>query len=251
MERLYDDLVSLYPLVSDRAAYAGEAAMVKKAVRLKLGPPGPGRRRRTLLELGVGAGHLLSHLTDTFDAVAVDLVPEMLKLSQSLNPDVEHHVGDMRTFRLKGTFDVAMIHDAIHYMTTQDDLLAAMATCHAHLKRGGVALFMPGYVKETFINGDVSHLVNFAAEGDLGYVAQTHDADPADDVYQLIFMLLRRDGARVVAEEDRHTCGVFPLATWMRLLDEAGFDARRPKLELGAKGKPAPPQTPLFVAMKR
>ena len=97
---------------------------------------GPGRHR--LLELGVGGGHNLSHLTSEFDAAAVDLSPQMLELSRRLNPTVEHHLGDMRTVRLPGqVFDAVLIHDAICYMQTEDDLRAAFATARVHLRPGG------------------------------------------------------------------------------------------------------------------
>lgn len=250
MERLYTDLVSLYPQVSVRSAYAAEAAQISRAIRRRL-PSIPKRRKPTLLELGVGAGHLLSHLTGDFDAVAVDLVPEMLEYSKSINPGVEHAVGDMRTARLGRTFDATMIHDAIHYMLTEDDLLAAMRTCHAHLKRGGVAVFVPGYVKETFLEGDVSHALRLHAHGELGYIAQAHDPDPTDNTYQLAFLLPRRESHRVIVEEDRHTCGLFPIATWMRLLDEAGFETRKPRELSGKTVNPSPETLCLFVAVRR
>jgi hypothetical protein len=250
MERLYADLVWLYPQVSDRDAYAAEAAQISRAIRRKL-PSISKRRKPTLLELGVGAGHLLSHLTDAFEAVAVDLVPEMLEYSRSINPGVEHVVGDMKTVRLGRMFDATMIHDAIHYMLTEEDLLAAMRTCHAHLQRSGVAVFVPGYVKETFLEGDVSHALRLHADGELGYIAQAHDPDPTDDTYQLNFLLPRREGMRIIVEEDRHTCGLFPTATWMRLLDEAGFDARKPRTLSGRSGSPSSETLCMFVAVRR
>ena len=48
----------------------------------------------------------------------------MLALSATLNPECEHLEGDMRTLRLGRTFDVVFIHDAISYLTTEDDLRA-------------------------------------------------------------------------------------------------------------------------------
>ena len=55
------------------------------------------------MEMGVGGGHNLSHLTADFECTAVDLSPDMLALSQGLNPGIEHHVGDMRNVRLGKT----------------------------------------------------------------------------------------------------------------------------------------------------
>ena len=115
---LYNELAYLWPAISPPEDYTEEAVHWRKAIRAKLGE---GRHR--LLELGVGGGHNLSHLTAEFDAAAVDISPKMLELSQHLNPTVEHHLGDMRTFRLPGqVFDAVLIHDAISYMLTEDDL---------------------------------------------------------------------------------------------------------------------------------
>jgi hypothetical protein len=42
------------------------------------------------------------------------------------------------------------VHDAIMYMTTEDDLRAALRTVAAHLAPGGVALVAPDATAETF-----------------------------------------------------------------------------------------------------
>ena len=77
----------------------------------------------------------------------------MLAISTTINPECEHLVGDMRTLRLGRTFDAVLVHDAICYMTTEDDLRAAMATAVQHLRPGGVAVFAPDHVRERFAVG--------------------------------------------------------------------------------------------------
>ena len=111
---MYGDLAELWPLISAPEDNAHEASYWRRALRSKLGPG-----RHSLLELGVGGGNNLSHLTDDFDATAVDLSPGMLVHSQRLNPSVEHHVGDMRTVRLGRKFDAVIAHGAIGYMLTE------------------------------------------------------------------------------------------------------------------------------------
>ena len=56
----------------------------------------------------------------------------------------------MRSVRLGRTFDAVFVHDAIAYMTTEDDLRAVFATAFEHTRPGGVALFVPDAVTETF-----------------------------------------------------------------------------------------------------
>ena len=111
--RLYSEFAHLRPVISPPEGYAEEAEHRRSALRGRLGPG-----RRSILELGCGGGHLLSHLTGDFEAAAVDLSPHMPALSRKLNPGVEHHLGDTRSVRLPGKFDAALAHDAISYMLT-------------------------------------------------------------------------------------------------------------------------------------
>ena len=220
---LYNELAYLWPAISPPEDYAVEAEDWRRALRKYLGP---GRHR--LLELGVGGGHNLSHLTGEFDAVAVDISPNMLNLSRRLNPTVEHHVGDMRTFRLPGrTFDAVLIHDAICYMLIEDDLRAAFGTARAHLRPGGLFLVAPDLVRDTFRPG---MKLNWSTERDGVQIATeeiVYDPDPADSAVESHFTYtINERGARRV-ERDIHVTGLFPIATWMFLMEEAGFRTDR------------------------
>lgn len=83
----------------------------------------------------------------------VDLSDEMLDVSRRLNPECEHQQGDMRTIRLGREFDAVFIHDAIDYMADEADLRMAMETAFIHCRPGGLALFMPDDIRETFEEG--------------------------------------------------------------------------------------------------
>ena len=71
----------------------------------------------------------------------------MLAVSQAMNPECEHVQGDMRTLDLGRTFDLVLIHDAVMYMTTRDDLRAALATAARHCRFGGGVMVMPDSVQ--------------------------------------------------------------------------------------------------------
>ena len=149
--RLYSDLAHLWPIISPPEEYMVEAQEWLDVIRGSLdAAPTDRQSLPTLLELGCGGGHLLSHLTAHFITEAVDLSPQMLEISRQLNPQTLHHLGDMRDVRLGHAFDVVAIHDAINYMTTEDDLQAAIATAETHLNPGGVLLLAPDCVQETF-----------------------------------------------------------------------------------------------------
>lgn len=221
--RLYSDLAYLWPLVSPPEDYAEDAAHWRDAIRARLGE---GRHR--ILELGVGGGHNLSHLTSDFEATGVDLSPEMLEHSRRLNPDVEHHVGDMRTVRLEKVFDAVLMHDAVAYMLTEDDLRAALATARAHLRPGGLLLVAPDLVAESFEEGKVLHWdippPSVPGAPEVRVEERLTDPDPADTTIEswITYKINDECGRRV--EKDLHVTGLFPLATWVSLMEEAGFE---------------------------
>jgi SAM-dependent methyltransferase len=199
---------------------------------------------KTVLELGSGGGNNAFHMKTRFDLTLTDLSDGMLSLSRSLNPECEHVQGDMRTLRLHKLFDAVFIHDAIDYMTTEDDLRAALVTALKHCKRGGVVVIAPDHVRETF-RADTDHGGNDDERGGLRYLEWTWDPDPNDETYLVDYAyLLRHQDGVVSVEHDRHTCGLFPRATWLRLLEEAGLRAERRE---GIEDETAPD---IFIGLK-
>jgi SAM-dependent methyltransferase len=216
--KLYDELAEWWPLFSAPEDYAEEAAFFAEVLTTTCAP-------RTVLELGSGGGNNALYLKSKFEMTLVDLSPQMLAVSRKLNPECEHREGDMRTVNLGRTFDAVFIHDAIMYMTNEADLIAAMRTAYRHCRAGGVALFVPDCVRETF----VAETTHGGHDGDdsrsLRYLMWTVDPDPADTTYRTDFAILLRDhkgDARVVL--DSHIEGMFPRDEWMSLLREVGFE---------------------------
>jgi SAM-dependent methyltransferase len=214
--RLYSELVDWYRLLDPLADHEEEAQIYDRALR-EAGVPDGG----TLLELGAGAGHNF-YLKRRYRCVLTDLSPAMLALSRELNPECEHVVGDMRTLRLDRAFDAVFVHDAVMYMTTEEMLAQAIATAYAHTRRGGVALFAPDCVRETFSDGAVLLEADEGARSLRG-VEWSWDPDPADCISATDYTLLLREGATMRSVHDRVVEGLFPRATWARLLAEAGF----------------------------
>jgi len=150
----------------------------------------------------------------------------MLTVSRALNPECEHVEGDMRTVRLGRVFDAVFVHDAVMYMTDGTDLRRAIATAAAHCRPGGVALFAPDHVRETF-QPATDHGGHDGDGRGLRYLEWTWDPDPSDTCYVVDFAyLLRGPDGSVRVEHDRHVLGMFARETWSRLLHEAGFQAK-------------------------
>jgi hypothetical protein len=130
----------------------------------------------------------------------------------------------MRSLRLGRRFDAVLIHDAVMYMTTEDDLRAAMTTAFVHLRPGGAAVIAPDCVRETF-QAKTEHGGHDGVDRSLRYLEWSYDPDPDDTTVVFDFTLLLREGAdETRIRYDRHVLGVFPRATWLDLLRDVGFD---------------------------
>jgi SAM-dependent methyltransferase len=240
MSKMYEELAWWWPLLSPPAEYAEEAAFYGQALAAAADAP-----IRSVLELGSGGGHNASHMKKAFGPmVLVEPSDAMRALSAALNPDCEHVKGDMRSVRLHRQFDAVFVHDAVCYMLTTDDLRQAIETAFVHCRPGGVALFAPDHVRENFAPGtdhgghDADADLYPAETGSpaspdpraghaMRYLEWTWDPDPNDATYTVdyTFMLRTPDG-NVRVEHDRHTEGLFARAEWLRLLSEAGFEAK-------------------------
>jgi len=216
--RFYGELAGWWPLISPADEYAEEAAFVATVLASAAMPV------RSVLELGSGGGHNAVHLKAGFALTLVDLSEEMLAVSRRLNPECEHHAGDMRTVRLGRRFDAVFVHDAIDYMATGADLERAVATAYAHCRPGGVAVFVPDSTRERY-EDSTDHGGSDGADGrGVRYLEWAWDPDPADTwtLVEYTFLLRDADGSVRIVHET-HRLGLFGTDDWLRILAGAGF----------------------------
>ena len=237
---LYDELAEWWPLLSAPEEYAEEAGFYRQILEAAVHP-------RTVLELGSGGGNNASHLKQHFALTLVDRAPGMLAVSRALNPDCEHVEGDMRHVRLGREFDAVFVHDAIMYLTTEEDLALAIETAFVHCRSGGAALLAPDDFRETFASD--AELGGHDRDGrSLRYLQWSYDPDPADDVFTVDFAMMLRKGsqpARVV--HDRHLCGLFARASWLDACRRVGF---QPEIRTVVYSDLAPKEFELILCRK-
>jgi trans-aconitate methyltransferase len=219
-ERLYDDIADWWPVISPPSGYVEEAKLYVEMIRDSARRP-----VREVLELGSGGGNNASHMKRAFSMTLVEPADRMREISRKLNPECTHLKGDMRHVRLDRTFDAVFVHDAVMYMTTEDDLRAAIRTVAAHLAPGAVALVAPDATAETF-----SESTEHGGEDERGrqarYLEWTLPPMPGETTYTVHYaFLLRELDGRMRIAHDIHREGLFPRATWLRLFDEAGLAA--------------------------
>lgn len=231
--RLYHELAPWWPLLSPPEEYVAEAGYLAAL----LGSAAGGARE--VLDLGCGGGHVARHLSGRFDLTLIDLSEQMLEVSRELNPGRPHLRGDMRMIRLGRSFDAVLVHDAADYITTAEDLALVAGTAFAHCRPGGIAVFVPDHVRETF--AEVRAGGGGGSDGtgrQASFRERTWDPDPADDwvLAEYEFTLRDAGGTEEVITES-HRLGAFRRATWLRVLTEAGFAAEL--LKPAGNGAPA------------
>jgi len=217
---MYGDLAPWFHLLTAPADYAEEAAFISGQFDDAC-EPGP----QTVLELGSGGGNNASHLKRRFELTLVDLSEGMLELSRGLNPECRHILGDMRQIRIDGWFDGVLVHDAIMYMTTRHDLELAAQTAFVHCRPGGVALFLPDCVAESF-RPETRHGGHDSPEGHgMRYLEWTFDPDPEDTHFDSAFVYMLRDApGKVRVFSEHHRMGLFSRAVWHTVLEGVGFE---------------------------
>jgi len=151
---MYKDLAWTWPIISSYEEYEEGARQFVEAIgaHAKI-------EVKSILDMGSGGGHNDIHLKKHYKVTGLDLSPKMIENARKLNPDVEYIEGDMRTARLDKKFDTVLLADAVMYMSTEEDLLAAFKTAFHHLNPGGVlctyAEIMPESFKEN--RTEISH----------------------------------------------------------------------------------------------
>jgi SAM-dependent methyltransferase len=223
--RLYGDLATWWPLVSDPADYAGEA-QVYGDLLASLGPV------QEVLELGSGGGHTAGHLKRRFGMTLSDVSESMLQVSRRAHPELDHVLGDMRSLRLGARFDAVFLHDALAYLGTEDDLAATLATAREHCRDGGTVLCVPDCVRETHAASTTAG----GGDGDgrslrfLEWISALQEGGPA---YTVDYAFLMREGdGPVQVAHDHHQCGAHPRAAWLELCHAAKLEPERRVLDL-------------------
>jgi SAM-dependent methyltransferase len=217
---IYNELADWYHLFTSPDEYDEEEEIYSSAIIAA-----SNRTPRTLLELGCGGGCLASRYKRRFKATLTDISAEILAQSKAINPECEHILGDMRTLRLDRTFDAVLVHDAVMYMTTERDLRLAIETAFVHTRPGGVALFAPDAMRETFTQR-TDHGGNDGDGRAVRYLEWAWDPDPTDTTFTTEFVIvLHENGQPTRTILDQHVVGLFSRTQWLEWLTEAGFQA--------------------------
>jgi len=215
--KLYNELAEWWHLLSTPDDYKEEATLYWNIISKYK------KDIQTALELGSGGGNNAFHLKQKCKITLSDLSPAMIKASQTLNPECEHYIGDMRNINLNQVFDLVFIHDAIMLLTTEEDLEQVFQVAKKHLKPDGILFIAPDFFKETF-TPSTDHGGHDEDNRSIRYLEWTYDDDPNDNIVktEYVYLMKNKDGV-IKCEHDSATEGLFSKKTWEALLIKAGF----------------------------
>lgn len=219
--RLYSNLANWFHLLTAPHDYREEAEFYSDLImEAAIGPV------RTVLELGSGGGNNASHMKERFTMTLTDFSPKMIEVSRRINPELTHIQGDMRSLRVDhAQFDAVFVHDAVTYLTTEEDIHAMASTAAFHCRPGGSVVVVPDHVWESFTPPYTENGGHDGLDGrGMRYLMWTTDPDPTDSTYVSDFAyLLRETDGTVRVEYDRHVQGIFSKSVWIDALTKAGF----------------------------
>lgn len=125
--KVYDDFVG------DRRK---TTLLLKKIIRLHA------PKSQTILELATGTGELLLDFSKKYKVSGIDQSSAMLRLAKQKLPHAQFHLGDIRNFHLKQTFDIAiLLFDSINHLLTLQDWDKTFKTASKHLNTDGLFIF--------------------------------------------------------------------------------------------------------------
>jgi hypothetical protein len=217
---MYHEFADWFHLVTAPEDYAEEAEFY-----FGLAKESFGRAPRSWLELGSGGGNNASQYKAWVQGPVVlsDRSEEMLSLSRSINPELEHVQGDMTSVRLGRQFEVVFVHDAASYLTTEEQVHQLAETAHLHCALGGIAILCPDDTAENVSYG-TSHGGHDGDGRAIRYLEWSTPGRPGTFEVNVDFVyVFHEEGKPPRVELDRHINGALPRNTWLSALSDAGF----------------------------
>jgi trans-aconitate methyltransferase len=221
MHKLYNELAWLWPLLSPPEDYEPEAEAIRTVIDayFKHMP----NQQPTLVEMGAGGGHTLSHLAGDFELLAVDISEPMLVNCSLICPEATTILGDMRTIDLQRMVDIVLIHDAVDYMLTAADVQAALHTAAKYLKPGGLLIVAPTYTTESFENNQSISDEHEDPQVRVAFTSRVSLVQDADNQFIMSMVFDITENGQTTRFTDEHRCGLFSENDWQQWITDAGL----------------------------
>lgn len=235
--RQYGELARYYDLLYSWKDYGKESEILVQLIDRYKQSAG-----KALLDVGCGTGRHVARLAKKFDCVGMDSSEEMLEGARHNAHGVEFVRGDMTCFELGRRFDVVLcLFSAIGYVRTYPKLAKTLRNFARHLKPGGVAIIEPWFTKSTAIDGHLHVLVQGTDDLKIVRVDHTRVKGDVSVLNERIVVADKEKGLSVY--NDRMVMGLFEKEEFLRLMKDAGLEAKHLKRSLA-------PGRGLYVGVK-
>ena len=222
--KLYSTLASYYSILNPSGIYDAEVWHYLSVIQERTDS------LRRILELGSGVGAMAESFPSNFDVTLVDISEKMLNESRLRNPQKEHVCCDIRHIsmsHIKEKVDAILLHDAVMYLTTEEDLYQTFVSTKNCLREGGVFFIVPDVYLEDFEE-------HFLAGGEDGFIDSTpvsvrltewhwRSSEQINQVFVEFSMLVRHGEQAVQNIHETHTLGLFSREQYAHNLQKAGF----------------------------
>ena len=222
--KLYSTLAPYYSILNPSGIYDAEVWHYLSVIQDRTDS------LHRILELGSGVGAMAESFPSNFDVTLVDISENMLEESRIRNPQKKHVCCDIRhisTSHIKEKVDAILLHDAVMYLTTEEDLFQTFVSAKNCLCKGGVFFIVPDVYLEDFEE-------HFLAGGEDGFIDSTpvsvrltewhwRSSEQRNQIFVEFSMLVRHGEQEVQNIHETHTLGLFSREQYAHNLQKAGF----------------------------
>ncbi len=135
---MFAKTVEYYDLIYSFKDYVAEAGKIRALIR-NAHPDA-----RSVLDVACGTGEHAKALSQDFAVDGIDLEPGFVDIARRKMPSGSFVVADMRQFQLGKKYDVVQcLFSSIGYLTSGDEVIAALRCFGDHLAEGGIILVEP------------------------------------------------------------------------------------------------------------
>jgi SAM-dependent methyltransferase len=183
-----------------------------------------GVRSGRIVDLGCGSGILAESLSRAgFDVLGIDLSPAMLRIARTRAPGAVFRRGSLHTVPLPKAIAITAVGECLNYLFDErgDDRSIArlFRRIHRALEPDGIFLF--DAAKPGRLDGNATRKTHWEGKGWTILVTAAEDRRRKLLVRRIT--TFRRVGAQYRRDEETHRLRLFPQATIVRLLRNAGF----------------------------
>ena len=217
---LYQEIAKYYDLIYHWKDYKKDAYKLKKLISKFKKSDG-----NELLDVACGTGHHLNYLKNNFNCIGVDINKKMLKVAKNNVKDVVFKQANMINFNLNKKFDVVLcLFSSIGYVKTYQNLRRTINNFSKHLKKNGIVIIEPWFVKSKFKAG-MPGMTTY----DSKYlkIARLNTSKVKNNISILdMHYLIGEKNKEIKHFVDRHEIGLFEMDKTLQFMKQSGLQAR-------------------------